>query len=399
MVSFDPVYKELSDEKLLGWQSTAVSALWKSRTRKFKVQSSGVRSEDSKKFTPDESKYFKFYTDVLRLYAPDLFVNSGTCDKFIDIGSAPGGLSKFLITVCGWRGYAFSLSPAEGGLEMKYCNPSRLMFSLANMSKEDEWKRVLSLCQKEDFQDVHFVNTGVVVDFGQVDADGGGNDEMACRSISSSISQLLIVLHSLKKNGSAMWIHSLSHFDTFFFFLQYLVKCFDTVRILNTLSPSRSPVYVIMRGFKKGSNADEEFKEVLSKNGGVVNNAASIPNWQLIDFNVIENIFSEHPTVKEDIQAVWIQKRDCLRETRLFAEKRFNDTKDSGSAEVAFDARSQPTKSRHFSNSSNAAAADLCCIATSEQVLVAPGTGSLMSLPTSFGPPRRRPPTTNIVQQ
>lgn len=389
MVSFDPVYKELSDEKLLGWQSTAVSALWKSRTRKFKVQSSGVRAEDSKKFTPDESKYYKFYTDVLRIYAPDLFVNSGTCEKFIDIGSAPGGMSKFLITTCNWRGYAFSLSPSEGGLEMKYYNPSRLLFSLANMAKEDEWKRVLSLCQKEGFQDVHFVNTGVVVDFGQVDADGGGNDEMACRSISSSISQLLIVLHSLKNNGSAMWIHSLSHLDTFFFFIQYLVKCFESVRILNTLSPSRSPVYVILRGFKKNSKAVAEFKQVLSKNGGVVTNAANIPDWQLSDFSVIEDIFEKYPTVKHDVQAVWGQKRDCLRETRLFAEKRFVDPEKTITTELANPAQNK-------SRTQTTASTDLCSIATSEQEM--PGTAaSLMSLPTSFGPPRRKPP--NIVQQ
>jgi hypothetical protein len=394
MVAFDPVCRELSEEKLLGWQSSAVSALWKSRTRKFKVQSSGVRAEDSKKFTPDETKYYKFYSDVLQIYAPDLFVKAaGKPEKFIDIGAAPGGMSKYLITTCGWRGYAFSLSPAEGGLEMKYYNPSNLMFSMANMSKEDEWKRVLSLCEKEGFKDVHFVNVGVVVDFGQVDADGGGNDEMARRSITSAISQLMIVISSLKEGGSAMWLHSLSHLDTFFFFMQYLVDCFDSIRILNTLSPARSPVYVILRGFKK--KASKEFKQILSRNGGVVNSPTTIPDWQLSDFSVIERIFHNHPIIRSDIQAIWNQKRDCLKETRTFAEKRFGDGNESGS-------QAHGETKTDYTRVNNAApttgTGGLCSMANTEKEKAPTSTGSLLSMPKSFGPPsRKKPPTTQII--
>ena len=219
-----------------------------------------------KRFTPDETKYFKFYVDVLHTYAPQLFRNSGKEELFVDVGAAPGGLCKYLITEFGWKGYAFSLSPAESGLEMKYTNPKSLRFSMANMTKENEWRRVLTMCQKAGFSDVHFVNVGVVVDFGQVDADGGGNSEMTCRSIFASISQLLIVMNSLKDGGSAMWIHSLSHIDTLFFFLEHLVECFDSVRILNTLAPARSPVYIIMEGFKKNTKAVETFEDLgLSK--------------------------------------------------------------------------------------------------------------------------------------
>ena len=405
MVVFDPVYKELSDEKLLGWQSAAVSALWKSRTRKFKVQSSGNRAEDSKKFTPEDSKYFKFYKDVLPLYGPDLYVNRGKAELFIDIGSAPGGMSKYLTTMCGWRGYAFSLSPSEGGLEMKYSNPVNLQFSLANVTRENEWKRVLELCKKEGFVNVHYVNIGVVVDFGQVDADGGGTAEMCCRSISSSISQFLIVLHSLKKGGSSMWIHSISHLDTLFWFLQHIVDCFDSVRLLNTLAPARSPIYIIMTGFRKDSPAAAKFTQELLRDNGTVT-VDTIPKWQVPDFGVIEKVMKEHPSITADIQSIWNQKRECLRETRLFAEKRFTDCgnndsqfTNSGGAGSCFtvlsgaEQRLPPSLAseggdhRERRTNERTTAAGVCAMSAAENV--AAGT-SLLSVPKTFGPPSRR---------
>lgn len=388
MVLFDPVYKELSDEKLLGWQSAAVSALWKSRTRKFKVQSSGNRSEDMRKFTPEDTKYFKFYKDVLPLYAPDLYVRSRSEELFIDVGSAPGGLSKFLTMECGWRGYAFSLAPSEGGLEMKYSNPSKLHFSLANMTKENEWKRVVDLCRKQGFQNVHYVNIGVVVDFGQVDADGGGNAEMCCRSIGASISQFLILVESLKEGGSAMWIHSISHLDTLFFFMGHIVECFDHVRFLNTLSPARSPIYIIMRGFRKGSPAVRRFRETLLRDNGTIT-LETIEKWQVYDFSVIEDIMKTYPTITEDMQAIWTQKKDCLKETRLMAERRFKDIASSESLECktsGTECRTPPTAAVEQKGKATSAAG-VCSISSAETVSA--GT-SLLTVPKTFGPPSRR---------
>jgi hypothetical protein len=405
MVHFDPVYKELADEKLLGWQSPAVSALWQSRTRKFKVQSTGNRAADMKRFTPEETKYFKFYKDVLHLYAPDLFQNTGKEELFIDVGSAPGGLSKYLITECGWRGYAFSLSPSEGGLEMRYLNPQKLGFSLANMTRENEWRRMLTLCQKAGFTDVHFVNTGVVVDFGQVESDGGGNAEMSCRSISSSASQLLLVFNTLKKGGSAMWIHSLSHLDTLFFFLKHLVNCFESVRILNTLSPARSPVYVILRGFKKGSQQVADFEQVLMTDNATVT-PETIGKWQVHNFSIIESIMNEHVLIRDDIRAIWNQKKESLRETRLFAEKRFRECGNddnkftaSGAAnncltllsgvdqklspQIIEEIKSEEAGRRSSFNT----AAGVCSISTNEQLS---NPTSLLTIPKTFGPPSRR---------
>jgi hypothetical protein len=402
MAIIDPIYKELADEKLAGWQSEAVGALWKSRTRKFKVQSSGNRAEDSRKFTPEDTKYYKFYCDVLSQYAPGLFVNRGTVDKFIDIGSAPGGLSRFLNTVCGWKGYAFSLSPAEGGLQMKYSNPQKLSFSMANMTKENEWKRVVDLASKAGFKDVEFVNMGVVVDYGQVESDNGDSALMACRAIHASVSQFLILLHTLKDGGSAMWIHSLSHLDSLFFFLQYTVKCFESVRILNTLAPARSPVYIILRSFKRESTAAAEFKSKLLTDGGLVT-VETIPKWQVNKFGVIKDVLESFPTVRSDIHTIWTQKRDCLRQTRLFAEKRFAsdeaqfvDSDAAGTclsvisgAEATLPAPlvSEGSEYKGRTIEARQTASGVCSVSTSE---AGEPAVNLLHVPKTFGPPSRR---------
>lgn len=398
MALFDPVYKQLADEKLAGWQSEAVGALWKSRTRKFKLQASGNRTEDSKKFTPEDSKYFKFYNDVLAQLAPGVFVNNGKEETFIDIGSAPGGLSRFLITVCGWRGYAFSLSPAEGGLQMKYSNIQKLRFSMANMTKENEWKRVLSLADTAGYDQVSFVNLGVVVDFGQVESDNGNSATMASRAINASVSQFLILLNLLKENGSGMWIHSLSHLDSFFFFLQYIVEVFDTVRIINTLAPARSPVYVLMTGFRKHNPLVEKFKNVLMRDGSVVS-PDTISKWQIDDFSVIENVMKSHPSVTADIHLIWDQKRESLAESRLFAEKRFGRGLDQAGnlPEMSQSASAASRSPAVFSETDDArtdrrarerpTASTVCSVSSSEVVHADTG---LLSLPKTFRPHGRK---------
>jgi hypothetical protein len=391
MAQFDPVYKQLADEKLAGWQSEAVSALWKSRTRKFKIQSSGNRTEDSKKFTPEDTKYFKFYSDVLNQFVPGIFVNTGNDETFIDIGSAPGGLSRFLNTVCNWRGYAFSLSPAEGGLQMKYSNPRRLHFSMANMTKENEWKRVVDLAKQVGMDEVNFVNMGVVVDFGQVESDNGDSSTMACRSIHASVSQFLIMLNTLKDGGSAMWIHSLSHLDSFFFFMEFLVELFETVRIINTLSPARSPVYVIMSGYRKRSPKVQEFNNLLYRGGSVVT-PATINKWQIDDFGVIERVMTSFPIIRSDIQTIWNQKRQCLEESRLYAERRFGSSKEgSVSGPPSEPSKSPPAEiDESRRTATRPTAAVVCSVSPAE--LVEDAATTLLTVPQTFRPQTRKKP-------
>lgn len=116
-----------------------------------------------------------------------------------------------------------------------------------------------------------------------------------------------------------MWIHSISHVDTFFFFLDYLVDCFSKITIFNTLVPSRSPVYVLLEGFKPSHPRARELDAYL------VNTPIRYDHpedWQVKDWAVVERVM-ENQWVRESIHQVWNDKLDKLRETRVAAEERF----------------------------------------------------------------------------
>lgn len=169
-----------------------------------------------------------------------------------------------------------------------------------------------------------------------------------------------------------MWIHSLSHLDTLFFFLQFIIPCFESVRVLNTLAPARSPVYIIMAGFKRNSAAAKTFEETLLRNNGTVS-VPTVPMWQISDFKQVEKIMNENPSLKKDLQAIWNQKKECLRETRLFAEKKFQDDK------------SVPLVQTDETGERKTAA--VCGVSNKESV---EPRGSLLTIPKSFGPPPRK---------
>jgi hypothetical protein len=221
---------------------------------------------------------------------------------------------------------------------------------------------------------------------------------MASRAINASVSQFLILLNALKENGSGMWIHSLSHLDSFFFFLQYIVEVFDTVRIINTLAPARSPVYVVMTGFRKHHPLVEKFKNVLMRDGSVVS-PDTISKWQIDDFGVIEGVMKSHPSVTADIHLIWNQKRESLAESRLFAEKRFGRGLDQAGnlPEISQSASAASRSPAVFSETDDArtdrrarerpTASTVCSVSSSEVVHADTG---LLSLPKTFRPHGRK---------
>ena len=325
LIENDHVYRALAEEKILGWKSEALNLLWSSRKRSFKSKSSQTKADSSKRFTPEEKKYFLFYNDVLGSVGPDVFRRG---DKiFADIGCAPGGMSKYLTSMLQWRGHGFSLSPEEGGLEMRYSNPVSLEFAFANMSREGEWRKVIDCLKAIKFTKLDFINLGVVVDVGQVEADSGSGAELTVRATNACRNQLIVMLRTLKEGGNCMWIHSISHVDTFFFFLDYLVDCYSKITVFNTLVPSRSPVYVLLEGFKPTHPRAKALDHYL------VNTPIRYEHpeeWQVKDWSVVERVM-KNEYVRESIHQVWNDKREKLWATRTAAEERF--AKCSGNAD------------------------------------------------------------------
>jgi hypothetical protein len=342
LIQRDAVYQEIAAEKVLGWKSEALNLLWASRKKSFQSGRAGLSSasqeESRKRFTPEEKKYYAFYISALPREAPSVFVRSPRL--FVDIGCAPGGLSKFFTVNLNWRGFGFSLPPAEGGLDMRFQNPLALKFAHMNMADVDVWQRVVEVVHdsvnvaRDFFPDpklssrlarlgrglVDFINLGVVVDIGQVEQDtGAGSADLTVRSIHVSRNQMLVLLRLLKQGGDAMWIHSLSHVDTFFFFMDYLVDMFESVKVINTLVPSRSPVYVILSKFRGLDHARATQFQHKLLNTPV--RYEKPDDWQCSAFSVVERVMAV-PGVGESVRNVWRDKAQKLRATRELAEQR-----------------------------------------------------------------------------
>jgi hypothetical protein len=407
LIQRDSTYQFLAAEKVLGWKSEALNLLWNSRKKSFQyVRSSSSQEESRKKFTPEEKKYYQFYVNNLPSEAPSVFRRHSTTGLpylFVDIGCAPGGLSKFFTTDLGWKGFGFSLAPAEGGLEMRYSNADSLRFNLANMADVDIWQQVVmkvttglkdtafipkqsragrknsgnvdsntraatidiigTIDTMTDINEtgparegsdsdsgwiqctssrshayqtlteadrpvafsevgkVNFVNLGVVVDIGQVEQDtGAGSADLTVRSLHVSKNQMMILLKLLKQGGDAMWIHSLSHVDTFFFWMDYLVDMFEAVKVINTLVPSRSPVYVVLRGFR-GAHHPRSI-ELERKLFNTVVRYEKPEDWQCVEYAVIEKVMM---SVGESVRKVWREKGDKLKNVRELAGEKLKE--------------------------------------------------------------------------
>ncbi|KAF4687094.1 hypothetical protein FOZ60_004307 [Perkinsus olseni] len=332
----DSEFRDLCDEKELGWQSRAVTLLWNRRKKNFEDQALDTQKATRVRFTPEEKKYFEFYRGRLPQMCPEVFMKlplrSAASDKledaprkiFVDIGSAPGGMSKFLLTSLHWtKGHAFSLAPEDGGLEMRYHNPS-LEFECADLAENGAYKRIASALESRGFKkhSLDFINLGVVIDVGQCNRDDDPY-VTAKKSVEVCRNQFLLMLDFLKPGGSCMWIHSGSHLDTYLFYLNWLNRMFERLRVTNTLVPSRSPVYTIAENFIPGDSdaalkACDDFREFLLTHPA----DPSTPEiWQVSSWAEVQSLLNPNSQLLKDLHAVWREKREKLAGTRINAER------------------------------------------------------------------------------
>ncbi|KAF4727551.1 hypothetical protein FOZ62_016208, partial [Perkinsus olseni] len=128
----------------------------------------------------------------------------------------------------------------------------------------------------------------------------------AKKSVEVCRNQFLLMLDFLKPGGSCMWIHSGSHLDTYLFYLNWLNRMFERLRVTNTLVPSRSPVYTIAENFIPGDSdaalkACDDFREFLLTHPA----DPSTPEiWQVSSWAEVQSLLNPNSQLLKDLHAV-----------------------------------------------------------------------------------------------
>ena len=292
-------YRELEEERRLGWESSHVDHLWQARKQRLD-RPNGDRGRG-----PNNDKYFDFYKTTLPRQAGDVFtVDSNR--RFLDIGCAPGGLSRFLCNSLGWSGRGVSLDPAEGGLELRFVpREGQFKFTYANVASPDFIPYMQSqgiLQSKYDF-----INLGVVIGGHQVQEEL----ETSLLLLSVTRNSFQLLHESLKPGADAMWIFPSTNAGAWLYFLDKLRLVFDgSCSLFNTLVPSRSPVYAVFRGFRPDNGLDwlEELSSPISPD--------LIDRWNYKTWREAEECMGH---LSAQLNAVWRKQRKALEEIRVNA--------------------------------------------------------------------------------
>jgi hypothetical protein len=242
LASMFPVYKMLEEERLKGWSSPEVDALWEIRNS---------RLEDKKTTSsrgPGYEKYYDFYKKHLCQFSTVFKANKNI--RFLDGGSAPGGLACWFVKDLGWSGVGLTLPVSDGGLTVRFKATNSDQFKVEEIDFsspifEKETKSILKTDEKFDF-----VNLGVVIGAHQVE----GDLETAETLFAVNRNSFWLMFNYLKDGGDLMWIFPSSKAGAWLFFLDKLSTVFDSIQLSTTIVPYRSPVYAICKNFQPNRN-------------------------------------------------------------------------------------------------------------------------------------------------
>ena len=311
----DPVFHSLQAERVRGWSSEAVGRLWERRDKQIRKKG----AEGLKAGNANYDKYYNFYRKTLPTKGRVFVRDEGR--TFVDIGSAPGGLCKYLCADLGWRGCAYSLAEHAGGLEMRYVNAERLHFSHADLTEPDLHSRVVSevraVLGKER---VDFINLGVVI--GQHQITAAEDSESTCLDmLRVARNSFLSMLQLLKPGGSCLWIFSAAHVGPYFYFLNKLSSCFGgRLRVFATLVPSRSPAYCLCEGFEGAAGWEQELLVDMSP---LALTPSSTARFCSSSWDEIQGLMQSQVGV--DLRVMWERQRRGLEDVRAEAEAASHD--------------------------------------------------------------------------
>ncbi|RNF24913.1 methyltransferase [Trypanosoma conorhini] len=350
------VYSALERERAAGWQSEALDWWYKQRQ-----EEAGGKRQEGSAAAPATSfgnsdivrlceRYCEHAGRVLPRAAPDFFTVSPRArhappagdaaeekgpPTFLDLGSAPGGVSKFLVTRLQWRGVGVSLPVSHGGIAsdaswlQSPAAAARYEF-IAGSITENDWHdsiRGRTFC---------FVNGGAVQDHGQRIAElrphdtesaakkaeaavGGGEVQPVLPWFSFLLPQLRLAVEHVEEGGAIMLVFGVpqcASLSILLALLQPLVH--GGIHILETMHLTKSPVYVLLSGVRVRCDAEtraawENVLRLMTQGSKDFWLGETEEGLQLAKTG-----FARH---QKEMEAVWEKTTSLLRRRRLQAER------------------------------------------------------------------------------
>ncbi|PWU94943.1 hypothetical protein C4B63_24g231 [Trypanosoma cruzi] len=364
------MYSELERERAAGWQSEALDWWYQQRHKKEDGEAvkrrGGMMAPSSTSFFNSDivklcERYCEHAERVLMRAAPSYFTPFSEATRgppagratekekeekeetkeqsspptFLDLGSAPGGVSKFLVTRLRWRGVGVSLPVSRGGIASDSSwlhsskTPAQYEFIEGSIT-EDDWHESI---QGRKF---YFVNGGAVQDHGQRNAEKLSNDtEDGGRNHAEVVSdddaqpvlpwfkflvpQLRLAVEHVEEGGVIMLVFGVPQCASLSILLalvQPLVH--GDIHILETMHLTKSPVYILITGVCV--KCEEEARSAWDK-------VLALMTQESRDFwlgeteeglRLAKTGFAQH---RKGLEAVWEKTTSFLRRRRLQAER------------------------------------------------------------------------------
>ena len=305
----DPVLEALCEEMRVGKLSAALDELWKQRNARYN-QATGQNQIRIK-------GYYDFYKKILSNV--DVFP-PGKPQLFIDLGVAPGGMSKLRVEDFKGKGVAFSLDETKGGFQMQFQHKN-LKFIPCDMTNDQEFDTISTaingLGEWLRSSKVTFMNLEIVMSKPQRQNEETRNTRHLNITICRNL--FVLMLRYLEEGGSVLWIFKSTLIPTWFYFLDKLIHFFpDEVRLF-WKQEQRAPVYALCRGFKpNGTPSAAEWLDELEEPGEI--DREMYMKWRMESVEELRNVIDR---IGGELHTWWDTRTKALGKCREQAEREY----------------------------------------------------------------------------
>nr|CCC92664.1 conserved hypothetical protein [Trypanosoma congolense IL3000] len=356
-------YSSLVEEREMGWKCKALDQWYKHREtqtshHKLEKVGTGVANVSPPPISSfagsDIGRLCQRYCDharrILRSTAPQYFGVTPSAyihlrrqsssisgpPTFLDLGCAPGGVSKYLVTELRWHGVGISLPVSGGGIAFdaswRQLPVAKSSFQLLDGSVlEDDWQQHEFIKGKK----FYFVNGGAVQDYGQREEMASNPHEeptgKGCGSpvlpwFSLLVPQLRLAAKYVQDGGVIMFVFGRPECASFPILLEKLRPLVrDAIHIMETMHTGKTPVYVLLTGVCAPSVGvmsgtwDELFRSLTedSRDYWLGNTEESM--------KLAQSGFLHH---RKGLEDVWRKSEEFLRIRRTKAEQLMHDSTD-----------------------------------------------------------------------